>query len=51
MEKALRIKEEALKDDENVFDVSYEGQGTELVSTATDIIVCNKLTHQCLHYK
>jgi hypothetical protein len=41
LEKSVREKEIALRDDDNVFDVSYENQGdasTEVVS-ATDIKV------------
>lgn len=40
LEKSVREKELALRDDDNVFDVSYENQGdaTEVVS-ATDIKV------------
>ncbi|CAD7700689.1 unnamed protein product [Ostreobium quekettii] len=43
LEKALRIKEAALRDDDNVFDVSYEGQGEESTLSATDVKV-HKLT-------
>ncbi|KAK9820427.1 hypothetical protein WJX72_010224 [[Myrmecia] bisecta] len=41
-EKAVRVKQEALRDDDNVFDVAYEqqGDGTDVVS-ATDIKVHN----------
>lgn len=39
MEKALQIKADALKDDDNVFDVSFEGQGTEALATASDVKV------------
>eukprot|EP00210_Caulerpa_lentillifera_P008449 g8061.t1 len=42
-EKALRAKEEALKDDDNAFDVSFEGQGSESTLSATDVVV-HKLT-------
>lgn len=42
-EKALRAKEEALKDDANAFDVSFEGQGSEATLSATDVVV-HKLT-------
>ena len=42
LEKSHQMKEAALRDDDNVFDVSYENQGdntTDVVS-ATDIKVC-----------
>lgn len=39
MEKALQIKAEALKDDDNVFDVSFAGQGTEASANALDVKV------------
>lgn len=39
MEKALQVKAEALKDDDNVFDVSFEGQGMEAIASATDVKV------------
>jgi ATP-binding cassette subfamily F protein 1 len=40
MEKSLRMKAEALRDDENVFDVSFEGMGTvEATASATDVKV------------
>lgn len=42
-EKALQIKQEALKDDNNAFDVSFEGQGSESTLSATDVVV-HKLT-------
>eukprot|EP00878_Enallax_costatus_P012163 GHUV01012701.1.p1 GENE.GHUV01012701.1~~GHUV01012701.1.p1 ORF type:complete len:619 (+),score=239.98 GHUV01012701.1:878-2734(+) len=43
MEKALRMKVEALRDDENVFDVSFEGMGNDETATAsaTDVKVHN----------
>lgn len=42
MEKAFQIKLEALKDDDNVFDVAFEGQGDEsATSSATDVKVHN----------
>ncbi|GMH37083.1 hypothetical protein BSKO_04956 [Bryopsis sp. KO-2023] len=42
-EKALQIKAEALKDDDNVFDVSFAGQGAASTASATDVKV-EKLT-------
>lgn len=39
MEAAVRAKEDALREDENVFDVSYAGMGEEAAATATDIKV------------
>lgn len=42
-EKAHRVKEESLRDDDNVFDVAFENQGAETsesVVSATDIKVC-----------
>ena len=44
LEKSVQAKAEALRDDDNVFDVSYEnqGDGAETVS-ATDIKVCMRL--------
>jgi hypothetical protein len=41
MEKALRLKADALRDDDNVFDVAYEqrGAGEGDVVSATDIKV------------
>ena len=42
-EKAHRIKEESLRDDDNVFDVAFENQGLEGAEgavSATDIKVC-----------
>ena len=42
-EKAHRIKEESLRDDDNVFDVAFENQGAEAAEStvsATDIKVC-----------
>lgn len=39
LEKAHRMKQEALRDDENVFDVSYEGMGEGVAATATDVKV------------
>ncbi|GAX85748.1 hypothetical protein CEUSTIGMA_g13163.t1 [Chlamydomonas eustigma] len=42
MEKAFQMKQEALKDDDNVFDVAFEGQGDEnAVTSATDVKVHN----------
>mmetsp|Transcript_28799 Transcript_28799/g.52898 ORF Transcript_28799/g.52898 Transcript_28799/m.52898 type:complete len:685 (-) Transcript_28799:233-2287(-) len=41
LEAAYKAKQDALKEDDNVFDVSYEGQGDEAISTATDIKVHN----------
>lgn len=36
-----RMKADALRDDENVFDVSFEGMGTEeATASATDVKVC-----------
>ncbi len=52
-EKAARTKEEALRDDDNVFDVAYEqqGDGTDVVS-ATDIKVRRCLSlHKRLGYQ
>jgi hypothetical protein len=44
MEKSLRMKAEALRDDENVFDVSFEGMGTvEATASATDVKVGGNL--------
>jgi hypothetical protein len=44
MEKSLRMKAEALRDDENVFDVSFEGMGTvEATASATDVKVRGNL--------
>jgi hypothetical protein len=39
MEKALQAKKEALREDENVFDVSFEGMGNDEVVSATDVKV------------
>lgn len=42
-EKAHRMKEESLQDDDNVFDVAFENQGGEAAEhtvSATDIKVC-----------
>ena len=39
MEKAAAMKAEALRDDDNVFDVSYENQGEDGTVSATDIKV------------
>lgn len=39
LEAAVRAKEDALREDENVFDVSYEGMGEEVSATATDVKV------------
>lgn len=42
-EKAHRVKEESLRDDDNVFDVAFENQGAEVAEqtvSATDIKVC-----------
>ena len=42
-EKAHRVKEESLRDDDNVFDVAFENQGGEAAEhtvSATDIKVC-----------
>ncbi|KAG2501866.1 hypothetical protein HYH03_000364 [Edaphochlamys debaryana] len=42
LEAAVRAKEDALREDENVFDVSYEGMGSEdVAATATDVKVQN----------
>jgi ATP-binding cassette subfamily F protein 1 len=43
LEKALRMKQEALREDANVFDVSYEGMGSDdaPAATATDVKVSN----------
>ncbi|PNW88567.1 hypothetical protein CHLRE_01g034950v5 [Chlamydomonas reinhardtii] len=41
LEAAVRAKEDALREDENVFDVSYEGMGEEVSATATDVKVQN----------
>ncbi|GLC59464.1 hypothetical protein PLESTB_001490300 [Pleodorina starrii] len=41
LEAAVRAKEDALREDENVFDVSYEGMGDEVSATATDVKVQN----------
>eukprot|EP00775_Hariotina_reticulata_P013703 gene13703-13825_t len=42
MEKALRMKADALREDENVFDVAFEGMGTdEPTASATDVKVQN----------
>ncbi|KAF8072920.1 ABCF4 [Scenedesmus sp. PABB004] len=42
MEKALRAKADALREDENVFDVAFEGMGTdEPFASATDVKVTN----------
>ncbi|WIA09051.1 hypothetical protein OEZ85_008465 [Tetradesmus obliquus] len=42
MEKALRMKAEAMRDDENVFDVAFEGMGgDEPAATASDVKVHN----------
>ncbi len=42
MERAVQAKVEAMREDDNVYDVSYEGQGTstqEVAATATDVKV------------
>lgn len=39
LEAAVRAKEDALREDENVFDVSYEGMGDEVTASATDVKV------------
>ena len=47
-EKAHRVKEESLRDDDNVFDVAFENQGAETsesVVSATDIKVCKSPVH------
>jgi hypothetical protein len=37
----FQAKQEALREDANVFDVSFEGQGDEsVVASATDVKVC-----------
>mmetsp|Transcript_25706 Transcript_25706/g.56007 ORF Transcript_25706/g.56007 Transcript_25706/m.56007 type:complete len:749 (-) Transcript_25706:104-2350(-) len=42
MEKAFQMKQEALKEDDNVFDVSFEGQGdSNTTASATDVKVQN----------
>jgi len=41
MEKALAAKREALREDDNVFDVSFEGMGNDEVVSATDVKVHN----------
>lgn len=41
MEAAVRAKEDALREDENVFDVAFEGMGEEVSATATDVKVHN----------
>lgn len=54
-EKAHRIKEESLRDDDNVFDVAFENQGGEAVEhtvSATDIKVCMTTSqHVCVQGK
>ena len=41
MEKAVNAKIEALREDDNVFDVSFEGMGDESATvSATDVKVC-----------
>ena len=42
LEKSVRMKEEMLRDDDNVFDVAFEqqGEGTDNTLSATDIKVC-----------
>jgi len=47
-EKAHRMKEESLRDDDNVFDVAFENQGGEAAEhtvSATDIKVCTTASH------
>ena len=47
-EKAHRMKEESLRDDDNVFDVAFENQGGEAAEhtvSATDIKVCTTPSH------
>jgi hypothetical protein len=42
-ERSVQAKADALREDDNVYDVSYEGQGTsmqEVAATATDVKVC-----------
>ena len=40
MEKAYQLKQEALREDDDVFDVAFEGQGDENAATsATDVKV------------
>jgi ATP-binding cassette subfamily F protein 1 len=40
MEKAHRMREEAMREDDNVFDVAFEGMGAEDATvSATDIKV------------
>lgn len=40
MEKAFQAKQEALREDDNVFDVAFEGQGDDsAVLSATDVKV------------
>ena len=49
-EKAHRIKEESLRDDDNVFDVAFENQGGEAAEhtvSATDIKVACLLLTAC----
>lgn len=51
-EKAHRIKEESLRDDDNVFDVAFENQGGEAAEhtvSATDIKVACLLLTACPH--
>lgn len=47
-EKAFRAKEDALREDDNVFDVSFEGQG-EIMTTvsATDVKVRTRVQTTC----
>lgn len=44
MEKAHQVKLAALQEDENVFDVSYEGQGEESTTTSATAVKCHNLT-------
>lgn len=46
MEKAFQMKQEALREDDNVFDVAFEGQGDDNATTsATDV----KVRRPCVH--
>jgi ATP-binding cassette subfamily F protein 1 len=51
MEKAFQIKQEALRDDDdNVFDVAFEGQGDEnAIASATDVKVSPKQQEPSSH--
>ena len=48
MEKAFQMKQEALREDDNVFDVAFEGQGDDNATTsATDVKVRSPCVHSC----